>query len=76
MYNRLRDTLQWFDHELQKGPRIITLGLHPHLIAVPHRIVYLEKMLDLLQERTDVIFMTGGQIADWFINAHENESRM
>jgi hypothetical protein len=26
-------------------------------------------MLDLLQQRKDAIFMTGSQIADWFIGA-------
>jgi peptidoglycan/xylan/chitin deacetylase (PgdA/CDA1 family) len=76
MYNRLVYTLDRFEYEKKLGPRIITLGLHPHLIAVPHRIIYLEKMLDILQDRDDVIFMTGSQIAGWFVAAsdHENAS--
>lgn len=47
-------------------PRVLALGLHPHLIAVPHRIGYLHKMLDLLLARDDVVFVQGRQIADWF----------
>lgn len=69
MYLRLKDTLETFDPELKKQPRVFTLPLHPHLIGVPHRIGYLARMLDLLQQRKDAIFMTGSQIADWFIAA-------
>ena len=69
MHNRLVDTLTLFDRELRTQPRVLTLALHPHLIAVPHRFVYLERMLDLLQDRNDTIFMTGRTIADWFADA-------
>jgi hypothetical protein len=47
----------------------MALGLHPHLIGVPHRIGYLERMIDDLLGRDDTIFMTGSQIADWFVAA-------
>jgi hypothetical protein len=36
---------------------------------VLHRIGFVEKMLDALLARRDTVFMTGGQIADWFIEA-------
>lgn len=69
MLRRLRDTLAAFDRELARRPRVLALGLHPHLMGVPHRIGYLEKMLDELMARTDAVFMTGSQIADWFVAA-------
>jgi peptidoglycan/xylan/chitin deacetylase (PgdA/CDA1 family) len=69
MCRRLEDTLAAFDRELAGNPRVLTLGLHPHLIGVPHRIGYLARMLDMLQARDDTVFMTGGQIADWFVAA-------
>ena len=69
MHRRLKDTLEVFDQELGREPRVLTLALHPHLIGVPHRIGYLAKMLDLLQIRDDTVFMTGGQIAEWFVAA-------
>ncbi len=69
MYQRLKDTLEAFDRELAREPRVLTLALHPHLIGVPHRIGYLAKMLDLLQIRDDTVFMTGGQFAEWFVAA-------
>ena len=67
MHDRLVDTLAVFERELQ--PRVVTLALHPHLIGVPHRFAYLERMLDLLQARDDTVFVTGRRIADWYAAA-------
>ncbi len=74
MFQRLGDTLDAFDNELDESPRVLPIGLHPHLIGVPHRIGYLAKMLDLLAARDDVIFMTGSQIADWYAAAEPEGS--
>ena len=67
--DRLKRTLEGLEKELAHSPRVLSLSLHHHLNGVPHRAVFLEKMLDLLLAREDVIFMTGGQISDWFIEA-------
>lgn len=69
IYDRLVDTLSVFETELKTQPRVLTLALHPHLIGVPHRFAYLERMLDLLQARDDTTFVVGGQIADWYVSA-------
>ena len=69
IHRRLRDTLECFAEEVKRQTRILTLALHPHLIAVPHRIGYLRHMIDELRSRSDTIFMTGAQIADWFVAA-------
>lgn len=75
MHDRLVETLTTYDAELERGPRIVTLGLHPHLIAVPHRFSWFERMLDLLQQRGDTVFMTGSGIADWFEAASDPAER-
>lgn len=69
MHDRLVDTLSVFDRELAEQPRVLTLALHPHLIGVPHRFGYLERMLDLLQSRSDTVFVVGAEIADWYMSA-------
>ncbi len=69
IYRRLVDTVEAFDWELRAQPRVLTLALHPHLIGAPHRIGYLQKMIDLLLDRGDVIFVIGSAIADWFVEA-------
>lgn len=63
---RLRNTLALFERESERLPRVLALGLHPHLIGVPHRFEYLEQMLDLLQNHPLVTFVTGSQIHDWY----------
>ena len=75
MHDRLVSTLLTLEPELQQGPRIVTLGLHPHLIGVPHRFLWLERMLDVLTMRSDVSFMTGSQIADWFVASSDPGER-
>ena len=65
--NRVIETLTCFDRELADQPRVLTLPLHPHVEGVPHRIPYLERVLDMLMARPDTIFMTGSQIADWYV---------
>lgn len=69
MYKRLQWTLETFDREKQQNPKVITLALHPHVIGVPHRATWLARMLDELMARDDTIFVTGSQIADWFLEA-------
>jgi peptidoglycan/xylan/chitin deacetylase (PgdA/CDA1 family) len=66
MYLRLEKTLRLFERECRKAPRVLALGLHPHLIGVPHRFGSFERMLDLLMASPAVTFMTGSQIADWY----------
>ena len=72
MYQRFTNTIAALEKELATNPRVFALGLHPHLIGVPHRIGYLEKMVDDLLRRDDTVFMTGSQITDWFIAAGES----
>ena len=50
----------------EPGPRVLSMGLHPHLMGVPHRLHELRRMLDLLQDRGDVAFVTPARTADWF----------
>jgi hypothetical protein len=66
-YEYFRDTVEMLEPELKTHARVLTLGLHPHIIGVPHRLKYLARTLDMLARRRDTIFMTGSQIADWFI---------
>ncbi len=74
MFTRMRDTVDRFQSEMADGaPRVLAMGFHPHLIGVPHRIAYLEKMLELLMARDDTVFMTGSQIADWYNEADKGD---
>ena len=65
MARRLEFTLRRFEAECRDSAIVLAIGLHPHLIAVPHRIDELERMLDLLTASSDVGFFRGSQQADW-----------
>jgi allantoinase len=47
--------------------RIMSISIHPYLTGVPHRIGYLEELLDAIRGHDDVVFMTGAQILDWYL---------
>lgn len=68
LLRRLQATLETFDLELANNPKVLTFGLHPHLVGVPHRASFFAKCLDLLMARDDTVFVTGSEIADWFVN--------
>jgi peptidoglycan/xylan/chitin deacetylase (PgdA/CDA1 family) len=65
--HRVRNTVATFETEMSLRPRVLTLALHPHVACVPHRMPIIIETIDWLRRREDTIFMTGGQIADWFI---------
>lgn len=66
MLDRVTRTVALFEREARTRPRVLTLGLHPHLIGVPHRFGTFEQMLDLLMKTPSVSFKQGHDIADWF----------
>lgn len=65
-FERVRDTVEALGPELGESCRVVTLALHPHIIAVPHRFKYFVMALDYLQRRGDSVFVTGSQMCDWF----------
>ncbi len=66
---RVKATLAVFEQELENQTRIITFGLHPHIIGVPHIAHYFEQALDLLVNRNDTVFVTSSIMGDWFVEA-------
>lgn len=48
------------------SPRVLTLGLHPHLMGVPHRLPDFESMLDRLQQHPMTRFVTGTTLHAWY----------
>jgi peptidoglycan/xylan/chitin deacetylase (PgdA/CDA1 family) len=69
MARRLSHTLRLFEEECEDNPRVLAIGLHPHLISVPHRFHELVEMVDTLQASSEVAFVTGSEICDWYVAA-------
>lgn len=66
MAKRLAHTLKQFESESQASTMVLAVGLHPHLISVPHRFHELVAMVDLLQASPAVAFATGSDICSWY----------
>jgi allantoinase len=66
MARRLEHTFRCFERESRDSAIVLAIGLHPHLISVPHRIHELDLMLDLLTGSSEVGFFTGSELADWY----------
>ena len=69
LLSRIERTLAEFESECSRQVRVLAIGLHPHLIGVPHRIGELRRALDLLRRSSETCFTTGSAICDWFTAA-------
>ena len=49
------------------GAKVMGFALHPYITGVPHRIGVLERLLDALLARGDVLLWQGRQIHDWYL---------
>jgi hypothetical protein len=47
----------------------MALSMHPYIMGAPHRVKYLRRIFEVIRKKSDVLFWTGAQIADWFIAA-------
>jgi len=68
----LRRGVRQFDRLYQESAeitRIMSISIHPYLTGAPHRIGYLEELLEHIQSRPGVVFWTGEQIVDWYRSA-------
>ena len=75
-YDRFKAAADYFASEPGSPPRIMTMGLHPHIIGVPYRLAMFERTIDMLMDRDDTIFVTGGQIADWYSDQDPEGKRL
>jgi allantoinase len=46
--------------------RIMAISIHPYITGVPHRIKYLEALLDYIIGHDGVALMTASEIGDWY----------
>ena len=63
---RVAATLAALEEETAGTAKVLTLGLHPHLIGVPHRIAAFERSLDRLLASPQTTFTTGARMLSWY----------
>ena len=54
------------------GAKIMSFAIHPYITGVPHRIGLLERLLDALLARPDVVFLQGGELLDWYLGTGDD----
>jgi len=65
----LRRGIDQFDRLRLEGAdnaRVMAVSIHPYITGVPHRIKYLEQLLDYVVGHDDVALMTASDIGDWY----------
>lgn len=65
----LRRGIDQFDRLYQESAdnaRVMAISIHPYITGVPHRIRFLEEILDYIDGNKDVAWMTASQIGDWY----------
>ena len=65
----LRRGIDQFDRlylESKSNARVMAISIHPYITGVPHRIRYLEELLDYVIGHDGVASMTASEIGDWY----------
>lgn len=65
----LKRGIDQFDRLYQESAdnaRVMAISLHPYITGVPHRIRYVEELLDYVGGHEGVCFMTASEIGDWY----------
>jgi peptidoglycan/xylan/chitin deacetylase (PgdA/CDA1 family) len=72
---RVAASLDVYADEVRHEGRLVTLGLHPHLMGVPHRVAELRRILDAMAAASSSRFVTGSEIDAWFRAVHPPQDR-
>jgi len=70
---RVIDHFERLLHEGADRAKVMAIAVHPYISGVPHRIKYLEQVLDRLGGERDVVFWTGERILDWYLSQEESQ---
>ena len=64
--DRALDQFEQIYRDSERSARVMALSVHPYIMGVPHRFRYLRELLQTISGYTDVAFMTGEAILDWY----------
>ncbi len=60
--------------EAATNARVMAISIHPYITGVPHRIRYLEELLDYVAGHDGVAWMTASEIGDWYLGEMQKRS--
>ena len=66
-FDRASDQFDQIYADAEGSARVMALVLHPYIMGAPHRLKYFRQALQKIRQRPDVMFCTGEQILDWYL---------
>ena len=68
-YERAMDQFEqiYKDAKALDSARVMAISVHPYIMGAPHRAKYFRMIFEKIRKKKDVLFWTGGQIADWYM---------
>ena len=70
-YDRAMDQFEQIYADAEDSARVMALVVHPYIMGAPHRLKYFRKIFENIRKKSDVAFMTGEQIFDWYLGRAE-----
>jgi allantoinase len=67
-YRRAIDQFEQLYADSRDSARVMALVVHPYVMGAPHRAKYYRRALQDIHAHKDVLFWTGEQIVDWYLN--------
>jgi allantoinase len=64
--DRALDQFEQIYADAADSARVMALALHPYIMGAPHRLKYFRRVIEVIGSKSDVLFLTGAQIADWY----------
>jgi peptidoglycan/xylan/chitin deacetylase (PgdA/CDA1 family) len=65
--DRAVDQFNQLYHDARNRARVMALVVHPYIMGAPHRLRYFREALQHIRSSPGVLFWTGEQILDWFL---------
>jgi hypothetical protein len=68
--DRAIDQFEQVYSDAHESARVMAIVVHPYIMGAPHRLRYFREALEHIQSRSGIVFWTGEQILDWYLNTH------
>ena len=73
-YRRALDQFEQLYADSRESARVMALVVHPYIMGAPHRAKYYRRALEDIRAHKDVLFWSGEQIADWYLQQQKKSA--
>jgi peptidoglycan/xylan/chitin deacetylase (PgdA/CDA1 family) len=65
--DRALDQFEQIYADAAKSARVMAIVIHPYVMGAPHRLKYFRAVFETIRQQPGVLFWTGEQVLDWFL---------